>query len=377
MPVRETADTVKPHSNAKLQFYIRYLERYLQILLRSRFIEKVNIYDMFCGAGIYSDGNTGSAVRAVDSIWRALSSSKSSTTVNLHLNDLDKAKLEKLKEELASRSSLNSRFSISFSDYEASSLLSRLPSGFSGQARTTRNLVFIDPYGYKAINKSTLEGLLTGSKTEIILFLPVEQMYRFSKKAVSDSDDPSYRPLFNFINQFGIDTSDISSEKQFIKAVERALRFHEKVYTTSYAIKNHNGHYYGIFFITPNVLGLEKILEVKWELDRTAGSEFTGSSQVDILLEMERMSELESEPKRRMDSGDVSNIDLYLHIMNLGFLPRHASDFLGRWQNSGELSVVDVIKNGPARKKSFKLTYQEFKAGSASRIFKFQKSGLG
>jgi hypothetical protein len=57
---KETRNTVKPHTEAKLKFYIYYLERYLPILFKSRFVEKINIYDMFCGQALGKNGKTGS-----------------------------------------------------------------------------------------------------------------------------------------------------------------------------------------------------------------------------------------------------------------------------------------------------------------------------
>lgn len=44
------------HSRAKVEFYKNYLERYLRILCLSKYINNVNIYDVFCGMGIYEDG---------------------------------------------------------------------------------------------------------------------------------------------------------------------------------------------------------------------------------------------------------------------------------------------------------------------------------
>lgn len=35
MPKKDTANNIKPHTEAKLQFYTHYLERYLAILLRA------------------------------------------------------------------------------------------------------------------------------------------------------------------------------------------------------------------------------------------------------------------------------------------------------------------------------------------------------
>src|SRR5690606_10279492 len=105
MPKRETKNSIKKHTEAKLQFYIEYLNRYINILLASSWIERVNIYDLYCGAGLYEDGKTGSAIRAVDSIILAIRSRKgrSTVTTNLHLNDLSKNKIGKIREILSSK----------------------------------------------------------------------------------------------------------------------------------------------------------------------------------------------------------------------------------------------------------------------------------
>jgi hypothetical protein len=40
MSKKETKDTVKPHTEAKLKFYIHYLERYLPILVKTPYVDK-------------------------------------------------------------------------------------------------------------------------------------------------------------------------------------------------------------------------------------------------------------------------------------------------------------------------------------------------
>src|SRR5690606_14502029 len=106
MPKRETKNSIKKHTEAKLQFYIEYLNRYINILLASSWIERVNIYDLYCGAGLYEDGKIGSAIRAVDSIILAIQSrkSQSAATINLHLNDLSKNKTDKIREIISPKS---------------------------------------------------------------------------------------------------------------------------------------------------------------------------------------------------------------------------------------------------------------------------------
>lgn len=359
MPKKDTANTVKPHTEAKLQFYTRYLERYLEILLRAGPVEKINIYDMFCGEGIYSDGNTGSAVRAVDAIWKAESSNNRCKPINLHLNDLDEEKIDKLKVCLENRKSEDKRFRISYTSREAFDLLDDLAKGFEGQDRNVRNLVFIDPYGYKAIQRSILEHILRGGKTEIIIFLPAEQMYRFLKMTADESIDNSYRPLKEFVAQFELDISSINSEKDFIRAFTTALLFTDSLYSTSYAIRNHTGHYYGLFFITPNLLGLEKIIEVKWLLDSQQGEEFSGHNQRDFFLEAEKKDSLEKLLKQVLKCSSKTNIELYKLVLKLGYLPKHANEIFRQWQKSSMLNVFDLSANKIARKNTFKLSYKD------------------
>ena len=61
-------NTLQIHSHAKVEFYQTYLERYLRILCLSPHINNINIYDVFCGMGIYEDGGKGSPIVAFDSI---------------------------------------------------------------------------------------------------------------------------------------------------------------------------------------------------------------------------------------------------------------------------------------------------------------------
>ena len=177
MPKKDTAETIKPHTEAKLQFYIRYLERYLSILLMAKGIGTINIYDMYSGAGIYDDGNSGSAVRAVDVIWEQKTKAATSTTVNLLLNELKSNKAKQLENLLCSRQDPKKGVSIGFRNVEAATLLESLPTDIQSQSRNTRNFVFIDPYGYKDIDPNLLSNIMNVGKTEIVLFLPINETF--------------------------------------------------------------------------------------------------------------------------------------------------------------------------------------------------------
>jgi len=365
MPKKETANSVKPHTEEKLRFYIGYLERYLPILLRTSAVSKINIYDMYCGAGLYGDGKKGSALLAVDAVWRAISSSFKFGTkpINLLLNDIDDVKVEKLSSMLSDRGSLKHEFEITCRSYEAMELLDKLPKLFEIQDEKVRNLIFIDPYGYKTIQKKSLQDVISNKRTEIILFLPIEQMYRFKDVASKDEVDKSVLPLKNFIDQFEIETSKINSEPDFIKSVEGALSFNERCFATSYQIKNHNGHYYGMFFVTSSLYGLEKIIEVKWRLDEQTGESFSGNAhaQQDFFLLVETQEKLKNMLEGWLLEQPLTNVELYKRVITNGFLPKHANKIFLDWQKSGRLNTIKIETSELARKNSFYLGFKYLK----------------
>ena len=61
-------DIMLVHSKAKVDYYQKYLSRYLSIMSVAKNIEEVNIFDVFCGRGVYADGGLGSPIRTVQTV---------------------------------------------------------------------------------------------------------------------------------------------------------------------------------------------------------------------------------------------------------------------------------------------------------------------
>jgi len=270
-------------------------------------------------------------------------------------------KIEKLRGILKKRTSKDKNFAISYSTKEAFELLADLCTRFDKQSTAARNLIFIDPYGYKCIKKESLELAMVKGKTELILWLPIEQMYRFRRMTTSEEVEASYQALKEFVDQFGLDVDSINSEKEFIESLIPKLKFNRELFATSYAIKNHTGHYYGMFFVTPSIKGLEKINEVKWSLDTQQGEE-SDLHQLDFFLESDKLSDLESNLHNFLAQSERTNDELYEFVLNLGFLPKHANGIFRNWQNDGVLQIYDLEKDKTARKRTFKLNYDSYKA---------------
>ena len=57
------------HSEAKVKLYGRYLSEYLRVLYQAGFVKRVFIFDLFCGEGVYQNGDkAGSPIIAIENI---------------------------------------------------------------------------------------------------------------------------------------------------------------------------------------------------------------------------------------------------------------------------------------------------------------------
>lgn len=358
------------HSKAKLTLYENYLEKYLAILSVVPFIKKIHIFDIFCGTGIYNDGKFGSPILAFNNINKVNNFLKKSHKVNvcetiLYINDLNKENVKNVQIYLSSQPK-TSNLDIKYSTLDAQEMLEKVLMLVNDQSFDERNLIFLDPYGYRQIKKETIEKLIKTNKVEIILFLPTSQMYRF-KDVVQVEDRKAYEALRNFIfdffdpnhpirlNENGENTINIFD---FIEYLREAFSLNGTCYSSSFYLQRDASNYYALFFLTKNLLGLERIIDAKWLIDTTKGKGFLlDNRQHSLFREVLDKSDLESSLAilREIIIGElvykknIDNCDLYYIALMSNFRPTHARQVLERMQDE-EMIVVCKI-DGKKRKK--------------------------
>ena len=89
--------TMLLHSEAKVEFFKTYLERYLRILYLAPTIDEINIFDVFCGTGIYDNDKKGSPIVAFDAIKNLRYEYDMFKKINLVVNDSKEAKVSSVK----------------------------------------------------------------------------------------------------------------------------------------------------------------------------------------------------------------------------------------------------------------------------------------
>lgn len=379
MKKRKRIDAQKvilPHSQAKLDFYKDYLKRYIPILRLAKFTTSINIFDVFCGTGIYENGAKGSPILAFEAIKESCDNTSGFNTqltpVNLFINDLETNKIEQVKEYLQNKT--KDVCKLEFQNKDAAEFLSDINQKIKTQTSKDRNLILIDPYGYKNIKKEYIEQLISNKRnTEIILFLPISQIYRFTDK-VLNNEDHNVKSLQDFIQSFFPDKNhpiyknQLTDEKRLIEYLRKALTFENNFFSTSYFIQRDNkNHYYALFFITPSIYGLEKILEVKWSLNEEHGEGFEQPKQMQSLFadqekesaKQEQYSKLEQILLNYISANEtVNNNQIYELTLRNMYLKKHANKVLSNLQKNGK---IDIKLQNDARKGYFYLRYDYFK----------------
>ena len=355
-------DYLEEHSKEKVEFYKKYLELYLTVLLNSKYTKAINIYDIFCGVGIYEgDGSKGSPVVAMDCIKSQLRRhwKHKNKPIKLLINDGDKARVDIATNYI--RQNCNNKCTFTSFNLQSKEIFASTINKIKVSKKDENHLVFIDPHGYKDIYKNDIVNIMEAGKSEILIFLPIHLMYRFIKPTKDDEENPSYIPLRRFMTEFDLNY-DANSPKQYIEHIEKAFLCNEEYYTASYRLQADSNNFYALFFITKHLKGLEKAIITKWELDELCGKGFEKRQPTSLFetedKELKKENCLEKLQVKLISYLSVqrTNNELYEFTFKNGFLLKHTNDILKKLGLSGKLSFDREV-----RKNSFYLTSNHHK----------------
>ena len=364
--MKSSQKNILPHSQAKLDLYQKYLERYFTILGLAKRITKVNIYDVFSGTGIYENGKAGSPILAFEKVRENRTFFKeknwSEKLITLTINDVDKSKIELVQSYIEELNS-SKICEVKYFSSDTSILFPQLVKELENQSRFERNLLFIDPYGYKTIDPFNIKRLLDNKRTEIILFLPVSFMHRFKNVALTE-DRKCYQALNDFIKKLFSDehpilTPESLSIENFIEYITEGFNFQNEFYCVNHTIERSKGNLFAVFFITSHIYGLERMLAVKWEEDKEFGKGHRIKSAQKSLFEKDEKEEIQSINyvwlSRNLHDfierkNQISNLDLYEFTLTKGFLPKHTNQILRDWDEQNSLFTIDAVTGIEFRK---------------------------
>lgn len=340
------------HSEAKVELYGRYLSVYLNILHRAGFIKRIFLFDFFCGEGIYENDAKGSPIIALNCIKNHYYSNNNSIpNMTVWFNDIGKSELEEgfkvdRVESISKKISIPSNVDIKFSKEDYRNIFPKAIK-LVEQTKDAKGLFFVDPFGYKLIKPLDIKQMLEIGNTEVLLWLPIAQMYRFAG-SVMENQFPGSDHLREFLTElFGNNSLEFQSAYDFIEQIKDKFREYLKdlgAYVDTFTLERDAANVYCLFFFTRNIKGYEKIIEAKWQIDKDRGKGFTLQKTPSLFSEIELSGYTQKVQAFLESSASRTNEDLYYFGLRNGFLPKHTKSVLDNLINSGlkiEISSLD------------------------------------
>lgn len=286
-------DDKKEHTGKKIDYIVRYVEQWIIVGCASPDIKSLCFIDGMSNAGIYQDGELGTASRVYRAFCNAAKDNPG-MRFSLIFNDHNVQRIAVLesvcnnirKNDVSGRQLTNLELYVSsrdVNDFIAS--LKQHEGLISGRGNLT--LLFIDPYNARTVDVVALRGFMKSHYCELFFNW-------FSSDHVRNKDDGAIRHCFEGIDiPPGRDASDFIAD---YLAPENAMHF-------SYPFKTRtNSELYQIIFVTPHIRGLEKLKDALW--DTFDGQEYhrnTPSGKLDqiSIFDLDETHEWQNEERKR------------------------------------------------------------------------------
>src|SRR5690606_10383237 len=101
-------------------------------------------------------------------------------------------------------------------------------------------------------------------KSEVLVWLPIQFMYRFS-------DEGTPTVLKNFMTELGVENEAKNTKNvwEFISLLNKGFQnfLGSDFFVDHFSLKKEENTVFCLFFFTSHIKGFEKMLESKWEID--------------------------------------------------------------------------------------------------------------
>ena len=361
--MKESQHTMFEHSEVKVRLLNLYIKKYLNILSRAQAFDKVQLFDLFCGEGVYKNGGEGSPIifmKAIKDVYfRNKNEGQKTIKVDCIFNDYKQEKTDKVKAIIEERK-LHYHFlgDLRFKNIDYVQALPLVVRQIS-MVKNSKSFVFIDPYGYSEVRASQIHSILETRKAEVLLFLPTQHMFRFEKKGTPTA-------LHSFIEDIVPRDKWPNSHTgiDFIDNLKTAFRdfLGNEYYVDSFIITRDKNQFFCLFFFTSHIYGFEKMLDAKWEIDQEEGRGWSYKNPETPSLfdpsSTNKVNKLEMFFRTFLIQSRT-NAEIYEATLHQGFRPTHAVEVLKGFA-AQDKTIVTSNDGHKVRKGSYYINYRDY-----------------
>lgn len=338
----------------KLEFYKQYIESYSMKLLMWFWV--LFIADLFCWEG-YNWENKGSPLILIDILNKVLQSptllnSKPKAEVILLLNDWEKVAIDTLEKHLKEYN-IDKRITILYKNLEFNWILPIVQ--WLKNYKAIPKFFFLDPFTFSSIKVQDLKILTWLEKSEILMFSPVFDAYRFkTAKNLLDNEDHKTRKYIEDFTSWGlIDYSDIY---EFNSSILLKLKQELGTEFVKYILLNWGSRQNALFHITNHIswsLLFTKTSRKLWDYWMWIDVVFKKATKLQwCLFNVESIScnhlteAFEEKLVELLKQEKKSNKEIFEFSVVNGFLPIEASQILKKINDKLIIQYTNGWRNG-------------------------------
>lgn len=344
---------LEPHTRIKHAILRRYLQAWFPIL--NRWNGKILFIDGFCGPGEYSGGEPGSPIIALD-VAKEHSERLAGELVFLFV-DSDKRRVAHL-ESILKTCDLPESFTVHTECEEFERKLSEILDSLDARGKgLVPTFAFIDPFGFSGLPFDVVERILSYSRCEVFVNLPVQFINRFANHPNDQIREQIIRcyGTEEILRAEGIDGNRI----EFCRLMYQNQLLQHARFVRFFEMRDRgNVPLYYLFFASNHPLGHVKMKEAMWSAD--PDGEFSFSDRTDphsiALFNADCTHDVATQLQNGFaDVRDVPCLDVRKFIEDTTpYLSKHMKTGLRYLEDEGHVTVNLLKLNGrPRRGRSF------------------------
>ena len=203
------------------------------------------------------------------------------------------------------------------------------------------NLIFLDQFGVKCVDKKRFLDLIQIPKTDILFFISSSIFNRFATQ-------DSISNIIGITHQMVKDTPPSQIHQLVTQTYDSFIPNDLSYCVAPFSIKK-GPNIYGLIFGSGHPLGIEKFLEVCWNKDNISGEanfdiEGLGNiNQLSLFENARKVSKLEDFQNRLKENilnGTLStDLDIFIFAINNGFIARHITPIIKELKKDNRISL--------------------------------------
>lgn len=249
----------KPQTTFKIKYITNYVEKWLYVFSSKDDIKYINFIDCMCNAGVYQDGDLGTAIEVLK-LFVQFAKNHKEKIFNLYLNDINKHRIgiiQKLCNETGYFNYKN--IYVNYDNLDVNDYITKITNA-SMLNLFGATILYVDPYNFGTVKVPVLKKFISEHYCEVLYNVFTSDVTRngFNQK---------------ILNCIDISNKYIKTEEELLAYMVEELKRNKMKFYFYYTFKNQNNtELYKILYLTPNKTGLEKLKDTLWEVFK--GKEF-------------------------------------------------------------------------------------------------------